>query len=125
MTGGVFALQALAVAVLMGWQSHAGVLTAVLLLGAGRGVVTLMRAGLIAEFYGRAHYGAINGTLALFLTGARSVAPVGAGFAYAALGGYPPVLWGMACCSLLAAGAMAVVARERRGRWPAFQAIET
>jgi MFS family permease len=125
LTGGVFALQALAVTVLLGWQSHAGVLTAVLLLGAGRGVVTLMRAGLMAEFYGRAHYGAINGTLALFLTGARSVAPVGAGLAYAALGGYPPVLWGMACCSLLAAGAMVVVARERESQQPAFQPIET
>jgi MFS family permease len=125
LTGGVFALQALAVAVLMGWQSHAGVLTAVLLLGAGRGVVTLMRAGLIAEFYGRAHYGAINGTLALFLTGARSLAPVGAGLAYAALDGYPPVLWGMACCSLLAAGAMGVVARVRAEQQPVFQPLET
>ena len=54
-------------------------LAAVLLLGAGRGVVTLMRAGLVAEFYGRAHYGAISGMLALFLTGARALAPVGAG----------------------------------------------
>jgi MFS family permease len=125
LTGGVFALQAVAVAVLMSWQTRTGVLTAVLLLGAGRGVVTLMRAGLIAEFYGRAHYGAINGTLALFLTGARSLAPVGAGLAYAALDGYPPVLWGMACCSLLAAGAMGVVARELEGQRPAFQIIET
>ena len=110
----VFALQAVALVVLVGWQERVGVLAAVLLLGAGRGVVTLMRAGLVSEFYGRAHYGAINGTLALFLTGARALAPVGAGATYAIVGGYGPVLWGMAAASLLAAGAMVGVGRQRR-----------
>lgn len=113
LTGSVFALQAVALLVLMGWESRAGVLTAVLLLGAGRGVVTLMRAGLVAEFYGRTHYGAINGTLALFLTGARAAAPIGAGVVVAVTGGYEAMLWGMAAASMLAAGAMAAVARER------------
>ena len=113
LTGGVFALQAVALLVLMGWESRAGVLTAVLLLGAGRGVVTLMRAGLVAEFYGRAHFGAINGTLALFLTGARAAGPIGAGLVIAATGGYEAMLWGMAAASLLATGAMALVGRER------------
>jgi len=98
----------------MGWQTKPGVLTAVLLLGAGRGVVTLMRAGLVAEFYGRANYGAINGMLAFFLTGARSLAPVGAGLAYTVLGGYVPVMWGMAASSLLAAVAMVKVGRQRQ-----------
>jgi MFS family permease len=114
LTAFVFALQAVAVAVLINWESRAGVLTAVLLLGAGRGVVTLMRAGLTAEFYGRAHYGAINGMLAFFLTGARALAPVGAGAVYALAGGYEPVLWGMAAFSLLAAIAMLEVGRQRR-----------
>jgi MFS family permease len=114
LTALVFALQAVAVVLLIGWESRAGVLTAVLLLGAGRGVVTLMRAGLTAEFYGRAHYGAINGMLALFLTGARAIAPVGAGAVYALVNGYEPVLWGMAACSLLAALAMIQVRRTRR-----------
>lgn len=113
LTGGVFALQAVALVVLMGWPSRAGVLTAVLLLGAGRGVVTLMRAGIVAEFYGRAHYGAINGTLALLLTGARAAAPIGAGTLYVVAGGYDPVLWTMAALSLLAAGAMVVVGKVR------------
>jgi len=116
LTAGVFALQAVALVVLMGWQSRAGLLVAVLLLGAGRGVVTLMRAGLVAEFYGRAHYGAISGLLAFFLTGARALAPVGAGVAYAVAGGYVPVLWGMAALSAVAALAMVGVGRERRGR---------
>jgi sugar phosphate permease len=113
LTGLVFALQTVALVVLLEWQTREGVLAAVLLLGAGRGVVTLMRAGLVAEFWGRAHYGSISGTLALFLTGARALAPVGAGIAYAVAGGYEPVLWGMATISLLAAGAMIGVGRQR------------
>jgi MFS family permease len=114
LTGLVFSLQAVAVGVLLEWQGRAGVLVAVLLLGMGRGVVTLMRAGLIAEFYGRRHYGAITGTLALFLTAARALAPIGAGLAYTAAGGYRPVFWGMAVVSLLGAGAMIGVSRSRR-----------
>src|SRR4029453_14269660 len=114
LTALVFALQAVALVVLMGWQTRAGVLTAVLLLGAGRGVVTLMRAGLVAEFYGRAHFGAISGMLALFLTGARSLAPGGGGVPSGISGGYEPVLWAMAVSSLLAAAAMVGVGRQRR-----------
>lgn len=113
LTSAVFAIQAVAVFVLLEWQSRAGVLTAVLVLGAGRGVVTLMRPGLIAEFYGRAHFGSISGTLAFFLTGSRAMAPVGAGLAYAAFGDYRPVLWGLAACSLVAAGAMVRVGLTR------------
>jgi MFS family permease len=113
LTAFVFVLQAVAVAVLLEWQSRAGVLTAVLLLGMGRGVVTLMRAGLVAEFYGRQHFGAINGTLALLLTGARALAPVGAGLGFAIANGYRPVFLGMALISLLAAAAMGGVRRER------------
>ena len=115
LTAAVFALQAVALVVLMGWPSRAGVLVAVLLLGAGRGVSTLMRAGLVAELYGRAHYGAIGGLLALFLTGARALAPVGVGLAYALAGGYVPVFWGLVAVSVLAALAMLGVGRTRTG----------
>ena len=44
MTAIVFALQAVALIVLMEWQTRPGLIISVLLLGAGRGVVTLMRA---------------------------------------------------------------------------------
>ncbi len=114
LTAFVFALQSVAIGVLLTWQSTAGVLIAVLLLGAGRGVVTLMRASLVAHFYGRTHFGVINGTLALFLTGSRALAPVGAGLAYLAVGGYVPVLWGMAVLSALAAVAMLPIRGDRR-----------
>jgi MFS family permease len=113
LTALVFALQAVALVVLIVWQAPAGVLVAVLLLGAGRGVVTLMRAGLVAEFYGRTNFGAISGALAFFMTGARALAPVGAGLAYGLTGDYEPVLWGLATISLLGAVAMVEVGRVR------------
>ncbi len=116
LTGIVFALQAVALAILLEWQASAGVLIAVLMLGAGRGVVTLMRAGLVAEFYGRRNFGAINGSLALILNGARALAPIGAGVAFAVLGGYRPVFWGLAAISLLGALMMVGVSRTSRVR---------
>ncbi|MCA9877695.1 MAG: hypothetical protein KC442_07935, partial [Thermomicrobiales bacterium] len=91
----------------LAWHQLSGVLLAVILLGAGRGAVTLMRATLIAERYGRAHYGAIGGALALFVSGAAALAPVGAGVAYQLAGGYPVVFAGLAGISFLAALAMA------------------
>ena len=116
LTGFVFALQAVALMVLLEWQANAGVLLAVLMLGMGRGVVTLMRAGLVAEFYGRRNFGSINGSLALILNGARALAPIGAGIAYVVLGGYRPVFWGLAAISLLGALMMVGVSRTDRAR---------
>ena len=106
LTAAVFALQGAAVLILLSWQQAGGVLLAVVLLGAGRGAVTLMRASLIAERYGRTHYGAIGGALALFVSGAAALAPVGAGLAYQLTGGYPVVFLGLAGISGLAAMAM-------------------
>lgn len=113
-TAVVFVLQAVALLTLIWWNQPAGILIAVVLLGAGRGATTLTRAGLVAELYGRAHYGAIGGALALFLTGARTIAPVGAGVAYGWRDGYGPVLWGLAIASGLAAAAMIGVPGWRR-----------
>jgi MFS family permease len=116
LTGFVFALQALALALLLEWQSNAGVLFAVLLLGMGRGVVTLMRAGLIADFYGRRNFGSINGSLAFVLNGARALSPIAVGLAIGALGGYRSVFWGLAALSLLAASMMLGVSRTERAK---------
>jgi sugar phosphate permease len=119
LTAIVFALQAVALIVLMEWQTRAGLIISVLLLGAGRGVVTLMRAGLVADFFGRAFFGSISGTMAFFLTGARALAPVGAGIAYGYWGDYRPVLWTLAGISLLGAVAM-LGARQQRLHQPAY-----
>ncbi len=102
LTALVFAVQALAMAILLRWDANAGVLLAVLLLGMGRGVVTLMRPTLIADFYGRRNFGAINGALAFILNIARALAPVVAGVAFGVFGAYDPVFWMLGGVSLLA-----------------------
>lgn len=114
LTAAVFALQALALGVLIGWQERTGILLAVLMLGAGRGAVTLMRPQLIADFYGRTHFGVISGTLASFLTLAGSLAPIGIGLAYGAIGSYTPLLWAMATMSILATVTMLLAGQQRR-----------
>lgn len=116
LTGIVFAMQAVALAILLEWQADAGVLVAVLILGMGRGVVTLMRAGLVADFYGRRNFGAINGSLAFLLNGSRALAPIAVGVAFALLGGYRPVFWCLAGISLLGALMMVGVSRTERAK---------
>jgi MFS family permease len=102
-TAGVFALQAVALIVLIQSRSAVGVLIFVLPFGAASGAVTLARATAVAEFYGPNHYGSIGGVVGMFVTGARTLAPVGAGAMSVALGGYSPVLWTLTLGSALAA----------------------
>ncbi|HEU5433620.1 MAG TPA: MFS transporter, partial [Thermomicrobiales bacterium] len=114
LTAGVFALQAVALLVLLLSDAAVGVVAAVLLLGAGRGAVTLLRPGIVADRYGMAHFGAINGALAFFLVGAQALAPFGAGIVATWCGRYEPVLWGLAGVALVAAGAMLGMSRVKR-----------
>ncbi len=108
---GIFLLQVIALLILLLVHSTAGVIGFVVLFGAGFGAVTPARAALVAEFYGPARYGSISGLLALFLTGARALAPVGAGIVYDVTGGYTVLLWGLTVASALAA--LAVLVAER------------
>lgn len=112
-TASIFALQAAGVAVLVGWETHAGIIAAVLLFGTSRGVVTLMRPQLVGDFYGRTHFGAINGTLAMALQGASALAPISAGLIVSFFDSYTPLLWGMGGLSLGAAAVMLGLGRQR------------
>lgn len=105
----VFALQALGIGVLMEEPGPRGVWVCVTLFGAGFGAITPARAALLAEFYGPAEYGRISGVLALFLSVARAVAPVGASLLYSAAHGYGAVLWAL-LATTLAAGAAVLLA---------------
>jgi sugar phosphate permease len=110
-TAGIFALQAVALVVLIQSRSPLGVLVFVLPFGAASGAVTLARASAVADFYGPDHYGSIGGVVGMFVTGARTLAPVGAGVMSAALGGYAPVLWTLTSGSAVAAVAMFMAQR--------------
>lgn len=110
LSAAVFALEAIGFLVLLAGGA-AGVLAFVLLYGAGRGAMTILRANVIAELYGRRHYGRISGLFTLFIVTGQALGPVSAGAAYDAIGGYTAVIVAMAAIAGAAAGAVAVAGR--------------
>jgi sugar phosphate permease len=113
-TAAMFALQALAVLVLVGWNRPAGVAAFVVLFGLGVGLVSLARAALVADFYGPASYATISGVLALLLTAARALAPVSASTLRTGLDSYAPVMGTVAAASALAAAMMLLAHRTQQ-----------
>ena len=105
-TAVVFAVQALAVAPLLGVPGPAGVVGFVALFGLGVGLISPARAALVADLYGVAAYASINGVLALPLTLARAAAPVAAAALHTATGSYRLVMVAVAFSSLVASLAM-------------------
>ena len=99
----LFLMQAIALLVLLVVPSQLGVFGYVVLFGLGSGASTPVRAALVAEHYGTAAYGRINGALTMLGTWARVAAPVGAG-ALSVVIGYRSLLWGLAVAAALAAG---------------------
>lgn len=111
-TAGLIGLQIAGLLVLAtSGSTGMGALLYVALFGAGSGTLTILRAALLAEHYGPASYGTINGAQSLLLTGARTLAPVGAGLLAGTLGGYEALFWALAGVLVLAAGAV-LLARE-------------
>jgi predicted MFS family arabinose efflux permease len=64
----------------------------VLLYGASNGMMTIVRAVLPAELFGRADYGAIQGMISAPATLSKAVAPFAFGALWAVAGGYDAVL---------------------------------
>ena len=102
-TAVIFLLQTLSLVVLLAVDSTVGVIAFVVLFGAGFGAITPARAALVADLYGPKHYGSISGVLAMCVTGARSVAPIGAGLLITSLDSYRPMLWILVAASAIAA----------------------
>lgn len=114
MTLGLFTAQAVAIAVLLAFGGFtAGLLVFIVLFGASAGGLTLARAMVVADFFGRRAFGEISGTMALFMSVARAASPVGIGLAYGLAGGYRPVFLGLALLAVCSAAAMAVAERRR------------
>ncbi len=111
---GVLALQPLALLVLLLVPGTAGVIVFVMLFGAVRGGITLIRPAFVADLYGRAHYASIAGVLALAATVAQALAPVGLGAAYDRLGSYDPILWVLVIVASVAAVALLPAGRSRK-----------
>ena len=98
----ILAFQSVSFLVLWGVHGICGLVAFVACFGISNGMATLVRASIVAELWGRTHYGAIAGALSVWSTLARAVAPVSIGIAYALGGGYRPVLVGLAILSALA-----------------------
>lgn len=99
----IFALQAAALLLLLGNTSTPAVIAYVALFGAGAGALTPARAAIVAEYYGRRHYGSVSGAVATAITGARAAAPLSTGLLYTITGSYTPVLWSLAALAAVAA----------------------
>lgn len=107
-----FGAHALALLTLLALTSIWSVWLFAALFGVANGSSTLARAALIAEVYGAAHYGSINGSMAAVMALAQTAAPLGAGVLFDLTGSYTPLLWVLTLSTLLAA---ALVTRAQVG----------
>jgi predicted MFS family arabinose efflux permease len=102
LTTGVFAGQGLALLLLPVADGIAVVLVFVVCFGMVRGLIPLVQATLVAEFYGPASYGAIGGAMNVFTLTAQALAPVGVGVLYDRFGGYREVVWILVAAAMVA-----------------------
>lgn len=109
--GAVFALAAASLALLATTRSTWAMLVFVLCFGMSGGMLTLLRATLVADLYGRANYGAIAGVVSAFALAGRAAAPLGAAVIALAPGGYTTLLVSLAgitaCAAVVGAGGAA------------------
>jgi MFS family permease len=118
LTASVLAVQPIALLVLLLVPGLVGVAAFVALFGAAKGCLTLVRPALVADLYGTTNYASIAGVLAFAVTLAQAGAPVGAGLAYDAFGGYQPILWASVVVS--AAASVCLFPTRREARTPAL-----
>ncbi len=112
--GGVYALQPLAILVLLLAAAPAAPFLFVVLFGAGRGADTLIRNTAVARLYGARRFASIQGVLSLIVTVALAAGPIGLGALYDRFGGYDVGLWIVFGASVVAA--IAIVAGTRPAR---------
>ena len=77
------------------------------LFGVANGLVTIVRGGLVPQYFGRAHIGRIGGVMSGVGLLARAAAPLAAAWMLLALPGYREVLLALAALGVAAALAFA------------------
>ena len=105
-------MQTTAILVLLLWNDRIGVVVAVLLLGGGRGALTLIRPVLLADAFGLRYFASISGTQSSITSVFGAIAPVSVGVAYGFTGNYEPIMWVMAVLAMVSA-VMMFTARPR------------
>ncbi len=103
----------LSLAVLALATTQAWLMVFALLFGMANGLVTIVRAAIVPEYFGRAHLGRIGGAMTACSLMARAAAPLLVAWLLLGIGGYGPVLWLLVGLGAVAVGAF-VAARPRR-----------
>jgi fucose permease len=106
-------MQSIALVALIIIPGEWGVWACVVLFGLSFGAITPARAALFADRYGVLVYGAISGVLALVLTMARAVVPIGVEIARPVFGDYAPIYLVMGIVTTL--GSLLIVVVPRLG----------
>lgn len=102
-----YAVRAAALLSLLLVPGGVGLASFAALFGLANGASTLARAGLVADAFGPAHYGTINGSITTLIALAQTGAPLAVGALRDQSGGYGAALWALAGAALLAAAAVA------------------
>lgn len=91
-SAGVFLMQGVGIAAVT-LVGLAGIAPVIVIFGAANGMGTLARATIVADIFGRRHYGSISGALSLAASSARAIGPVGSSLLVLGLGGYDTMYW--------------------------------
>jgi MFS family permease len=86
-----------------------------LLYGTGNGVMTIVRGTIPAELYGRTHYGAINGAMALPVLVSKALGPLAASLLLVTVGGYNGVIATLAVTAASSVFFFLLATRARAG----------
>ena len=106
-TGAIFLFHAVAVAVLAISDTTTAVVLFVALFSAGNGMLTIIRATVVADRFGTHAFGGISGVIAFMWQIAIAIGPLGVSLLVSRWGSYAPVFWTLAALIALAAIAIA------------------
>lgn len=101
-----YSLRVMALLILLFIPGTAGLWLFAAAFGVANGASTLARAGLVAQTFGPAHFGAINGSMTTMVSLLHTVAPLSVGLIRSQTGSYEPALWlliGLAAMAAFAA----------------------
>ncbi len=105
-TGAVFLLHAVAISVLAISDTTEAVILFVVLFSVGNGMLTIIRATVVADRFGTHAFGGISGVIAFMWQIAVAAGPLGVSLLVARWGSYPPVFGLLAALIAVAAIAM-------------------
>jgi MFS family permease len=84
-----------------------------LLFGLANGLVTIVRGGIVPEYFGRAQIGRISGAMSAVALLARALAPLGAALLLVVVSGYREVMLALAALGIVAVLAFAAARKPR------------